>query len=169
MIENRDITSFVNRVFSSSRGHSDRKIMHPDREWFWVTILFSCIFFATLTVSILQYQELQSLPDTIKATESTPIPHYNTALVNELVKNFSLQQEIFQQRLGSAVLEQTPVLENATSSDFSLISDDEVEVISTENIFEEEFQSDDEEDVQTPDADIVEELPALEEAMPVLD
>lgn len=123
MIESRDITAFAARVFSSSRGYSDRKIMHPDREWFWVVLLFFVIFVSTLAVSVWKYQWLQTVPDQIEVVDGTQIPHYNATLVDDILTDFSARSALFTERLGGTVESETDLIEPETATSTESISD----------------------------------------------
>lgn len=122
MIENSDIKKFASRVFSSSRGSRDRKIMHPDREWLWIVSSFFIMFIVGAGVSVWQYNWYESLPDRVSASEDTQTPPYNTELVQRLVHEYESRAERFMERLGTAAdsgdgAENTRMLDIATSTE----------------------------------------------------
>ena len=128
MIESHDIKALAKNVFSRSRGYSDRQIMHPNREWFFIVAIFFVLFIGGVAVSVWQYHSYQSLPDQVVAEEDTVIPHYNEVLVDDLLQRKSQQASNFAALLGQRLPEPT----TGTTSDATIDTDfptttDEVE------------------------------------------
>lgn len=88
MIETRDIKAYATKVFRLSRGYSDRRIMHSEREWLLIVCTFFILFLSSVVFSVWQYQLYKDLPYNIITADDKHLPQYNRELADQLVKNF---------------------------------------------------------------------------------
>lgn len=102
MIETNDITTFARHMFSRSRGYKVQQIMHPNREWFIIFVLFLFLFALSVLFGVWQYRTFQQLPDTITAAEDTVVPTYSSELVQSVLQERNAQLAMFKRLLGDS-------------------------------------------------------------------
>lgn len=111
MISSHDIQAYARHIFARGRGHPDKHIMHPQREWLLIVASFFLLFSAGSVFVWLQYVQFTNVEATVTATESLQIPEYQSERVQAVHDVYQERQAEFERLLGQA-----PVVPPAATS-----------------------------------------------------
>lgn len=147
MIETSEIKALIHRVSQKRHGHRDRKIMHPNREWFMIVISFFVLLVGGVGFGVWYYQWYSSLPDRITVVEESALPHYNTDLVSQVITVYTDRSERFLEKLAQGG-------DIATNSEETVLPDG----INGLEILDDVIRSDEHSDATTSDEIIFDEI-----------
>ena len=133
MISTKDIKQYTQKVFSASQGRSEKKLMHPDRDWFLIVCTFFLMFSFSVVFSVVQYQQYQTLSERVAPLEETLLPQYNEQLVQYFVDEFTERMQVFEASLGLSAVVDDSTSESETDPiedffDFEVTEDLESEI-----------------------------------------
>lgn len=161
MISTKDISKYARHVFARSKGHPDKHIMHPQREWLLIVGSFLLLFLGGAVYAWQQFTHFSELPNTIEVSSDMNIPEYRAAMVREVHTIYGERQDTFETIMGdipdTPVATTTPELIDETSATTTDMTDDlEVEddaPLETETPTDAETDAGTEEETETIDLD----------------
>ena len=89
MIETTDIKNYAKTMFTRGDSGKDQDLMNPDREWFFLSMLFVVLFIGGALFSVQQYQMYAALSDSVEVTRDLTITQYQESRVLDVHKYFT--------------------------------------------------------------------------------
>jgi len=118
MITKNDILKMVHKIHRHNRGLSDRRIIHPSREWGFAVIFFLTLTISGMVVSGYLYSIYNNIENTID-TPSSGVARYDTASMERALETYRRKAEIFStfSQGSTAPLEVTSPLDDTEDTD----------------------------------------------------
>ncbi len=117
MIERSDITRYARIIFSHKTGTRQPRLMHPEREWFIIILVFLIIFLTGAVVSVWSYQYYQALPASVSVPSDTIRPTYQRSQVLDIHQRYAERLERYQELINLSPAANSEESTNDTSTD----------------------------------------------------
>ena len=139
MIESSDIKKYAEHIFSRSRGHADKHIMHPQREWILILGGFLVLFLIGVIHGVYQFRYYQTYSESVTPQANLVLPQYQGQAVARAHDFYQTKQEQFDE-----YLQQTSVVVTEASTSTGPINeevepievDTEIDVGGVEELFD---------------------------------
>lgn len=103
MIDKHDIITMAHRIVRHGRGVSDRRIMHPYREWYVGLAIAFLIAIAGVTYNTQTFRYYLAIEENIVANDASA-PSYRDRDVQEVIERYREREDTFiagRARLGA--------------------------------------------------------------------
>lgn len=115
-----DLFANILGMFARRKAVYDKRIMHPEREWFIGLFLFAAIVTAGGIQSAHTFMAFQEI-DTNGGTQTEPVVRYNQPLVQNALQTYEKRSEVYMAlqnevpQLPASTLDETATTSTSTS------------------------------------------------------